>query len=87
MTKDYGLPGLRLGYAVARQEIIDSLRRVCPPWNVNIIAQKVGTAVLKNEEYLEQSLLTNTGRQNSSSSMSFPGWVSRCCRQTPTTSW
>ncbi len=56
MTKTYGLPGLRLGYAVARQEIIDILRRVCQPWNVNIIAQKVGTAVLENGEYLEQSL-------------------------------
>lgn len=56
MTKDYGLCGLRLGYAVTHQEIVDSLRRVCPPWNVNIIAQKVGAAVLGNGEYLEQSL-------------------------------
>ncbi|MFC1970494.1 pyridoxal phosphate-dependent aminotransferase [Chloroflexota bacterium] len=57
MTKDFGLPGLRLGYTVAHRDIIDSLRRVCPPWNVNIIAQKVGAAVLHNMEYLEQSLL------------------------------
>jgi histidinol-phosphate aminotransferase len=56
MTKDYGLPGLRLGYAVARHEIIDSLRSVLPPWNVNAIAQKVGIAVLEQEEYLRQSL-------------------------------
>ncbi len=57
MTKDYGLPGLRLGYAVACREIIDSLRQVCPPWNVNTVAQEVGKAVLQNEEYLEQSQL------------------------------
>ena len=56
MTKDYGLPGLRLGYAVARREIIDSLRPVLPPWNVNAIAQKVGVDVLEKEEYLRQSL-------------------------------
>jgi histidinol-phosphate aminotransferase len=56
MTKDYGLPGLRLGYAVARREIIDCLRPALPPWNVNSIAQKVGTAVLEQEEYLRQSL-------------------------------
>jgi histidinol-phosphate aminotransferase len=56
MTKDYGMPGLRLGYAVARQEITDSLRTLCPPWNVNIIAQKVGMAVLGNDEYIEKSL-------------------------------
>ena len=60
MTKDYGLPGLRLGYAVARKGIIDSLRQVCPPWNVNIIAQKVGAAVLENAAYLEQSQLKIT---------------------------
>ncbi len=57
MTKDYGLPGLRLGYAVARREIIDSLRLVLPPWNVNVIAQEIGTAVLKQEEYLRESLV------------------------------
>jgi histidinol-phosphate aminotransferase len=56
MTKDYGMPGLRLGYTVARQEIIKNLRRVRPPWNVNIIAQTVGTAVLENREYLDWSL-------------------------------
>jgi histidinol-phosphate aminotransferase len=56
MTKDYGLPGLRLGYAAARREIIDGLRLVVPPWNVNIIAQEAGIAVMGQEEYLRQSL-------------------------------
>ena len=56
MTKAYGIPGLRLGYAVANKETIDSLRRVCPPWNVNIVAQQAGAAVLKKEKYLRQSL-------------------------------
>lgn len=56
MTKDYGLPGLRLGYAVARREIINSLRPALPPWNVNTIAQGVGIAVLEQEAYLKESL-------------------------------
>jgi len=56
MTKDYGLPGLRLGYAVTRREIIDSLRLALPPWNVNAIAQKVGIFVMEKDEYLRQSL-------------------------------
>jgi len=55
MTKDYGLAGLRLGYAVASRDITDSLRRVLPPWNVNTIAQKAGVIALGNEEYLRQS--------------------------------
>ncbi|HUU64928.1 MAG TPA: histidinol-phosphate transaminase, partial [Dehalococcoidales bacterium] len=55
MTKDYGLAGLRLGYTVTSREITDSLRRVCPPWNVNVIAQKVGAVVLEDVDYLEQT--------------------------------
>lgn len=56
MTKDYGLPGLRLGYAVANKEIIDSLRPALPPWNVNAAAQQAGIAVLEKEAYLRESL-------------------------------
>lgn len=54
MTKDYGLAGLRLGYAIANREIIDALRRVRLPWNVNIMAQKAGIIALENTDYLEQ---------------------------------
>jgi histidinol-phosphate aminotransferase len=56
MTKDYGLPGLRLGYAVSRRELIDNLRLVTPPWNVNVVAQESGIAALKQQEYLKKSL-------------------------------
>ena len=55
MTKDYALAGLRLGYAVAKPEIINNLRRVRPPWNVNIIAQKAGAIALEDADYLERS--------------------------------
>ncbi|MBI4331335.1 MAG: histidinol-phosphate aminotransferase family protein [Chloroflexi bacterium] len=54
MTKDYGLAGLRLGYALGSEGIISNLRRVCPPWNVNSIAQKAGIIVLAEEEYLRR---------------------------------
>ncbi len=53
MTKDYALAGLRLGYAIANEEIINALRRVRPPWNVNAIAQKAGVIVLEDAGYLE----------------------------------
>jgi len=56
MTKDYGMPGLRLGYAVAHREIIGALRRVMPPWSVNSAALAVGAAVLEKDGYLAESL-------------------------------
>lgn len=54
MTKDYALAGLRLGYAITNKEIIDTLRRVCPPWNVNAVAQKAGIIALEDVDYLER---------------------------------
>ena len=54
MTKDYALAGLRLGYAIAGEEIINTLRRVRPPWNVNVVAQKAGVVALDQVDYLEQ---------------------------------
>lgn len=57
MTKDYGLPGLRLGYAAADREIVDTLRAVMPPWSVNVIAQEAGKAVLGQDNYLQETLV------------------------------
>lgn len=56
MTKDYAIAGLRLGYAVANRTIIEVLRRVSQPWNVNAAAQRAGIAVLQNDKALERSL-------------------------------
>jgi histidinol-phosphate/aromatic aminotransferase/cobyric acid decarboxylase-like protein len=56
MTKDYALAGLRLGYAVSHEDVIDALERVRPPWSVNSMAQAAGVAVLADEEHLQSSL-------------------------------
>lgn len=55
MTKDYGMAGLRLGYAVADTGVISTLRRICPPWNVNAVAQEAGRQALRDDEYLEET--------------------------------
>ncbi|UCC17620.1 MAG: aminotransferase class I/II-fold pyridoxal phosphate-dependent enzyme, partial [Dehalococcoidales bacterium] len=55
MTKEYALAGLRLGFTLAGEEIISVLSRICPPWNVNSIAQKAGVLALQSKEYLEKS--------------------------------
>lgn len=55
MTKDYGLAGLRLGYAVAHPDVIRMLRKVCPPWNVNAVAQAAGVFAVGATEYVEES--------------------------------
>lgn len=52
-TKIYGMPGLRLGYAVsADRELLERIRQQIQPWNTSIPAQLAGIAALKDREYL-----------------------------------
>src|SRR5215471_7168912 len=39
LSASMGLPGLRLGYAVANPELAGRLRAVLPPWSVSAVAQ------------------------------------------------
>ena len=56
MTKDHGLAGLRLGYAVGSPTLVEALRRVQPPWSVNALAQAAGVAALRDPVYYERSM-------------------------------
>ncbi len=65
LTKDYGLAGLRLGYAVASRDIVAAIKKVLPPWNVNSMAQQAGIAALTNNGYLErQTARIQAGKQH-----------------------
>lgn len=55
MTKDYCIPGLRLGYALASPEIIRNLSKVRPPWNVNDPAQRAGVAALEESAHIKKA--------------------------------
>ncbi len=52
-TKIFGLTGLRVGYGIANEEIIDVLSCAKIPWNVNCLAQAAAVAALKDEEHLQ----------------------------------
>ena len=54
-TKNWAIPGLRLGFAVAVRAAAERLRRALPPWSVNSLAQAVGCAALADVAYLERS--------------------------------
>lgn len=51
LTKFYGFPGLRLGYLVACESIINSLLRFKEPWTVNAFAQVAGYAAINDKEF------------------------------------
>jgi len=52
-TKIFGLTGLRIGYGIASEEIINVLLCAKIPWNVNCLAQAAAVAALKDEEHLQ----------------------------------
>ncbi len=52
-SKAYGLAGMRIGYALADQELIDYLNRIRGPFNINSLAQKAAVTALESESHLE----------------------------------
>ncbi len=54
-SKVYGLAGLRIGYAVARPEIIAALEQVREPFNVNSLAQAAALAALQDTDHVRKS--------------------------------
>ena len=55
LTKSFGFPGLRIGYAAANSQIINILQKIKIPWSVNILAQKSAQIAIKNKSYLRKS--------------------------------
>jgi histidinol-phosphate aminotransferase len=58
-SKIYGLAGLRIGYGISTEEIIDYLNRVRPPFNANSFAQKAALAALGDDEHVAKSRTVN----------------------------
>lgn len=54
LTKDHALAGLRIGFAIGNPGIIEVLRRVTPPWNVNAPAQHAALLALREPAYVAQ---------------------------------
>lgn len=52
-SKAYGLAGLRVGYAVAPENIAEALRKVCIPFSVNSLAQVAALASLEAGDELK----------------------------------
>jgi len=55
MTKLFAIPGLRLGYLVAHQNLTERLNQYKEPWTVNIFAQIAGEMLLDETDYLQRT--------------------------------
>lgn len=52
-SKSFGIAGLRIGYAVACPEVIETLKRIFNPKSVNALGQIAAEAALSDREYLD----------------------------------
>ncbi len=58
LSKSHGLAGLRVGFGIADNAIIEALNRIKPPFNVNLLAQRAGIAALDDTTFLKDTLNT-----------------------------
>jgi histidinol-phosphate aminotransferase len=55
-SKAYGLGGLRVGYGIARENIIEAMMKLRPPFNITNISLAAAIAALDENEFIETSI-------------------------------
>ena len=55
LTKFFHLSGARIGYVIADEKIIDTLKKFQPTWSVNAIAQELAYKFLNDKEFYSAS--------------------------------
>ena len=63
-SKAYGLAGIRLGACYADSEIIELLKKVKMPYNVNVLTQQTALQYLENEKVTEQEIVEIISSRN-----------------------
>jgi histidinol-phosphate aminotransferase len=56
VSKSYCLAGVRLGYAIGREDLIQEMFKVKDPFNVNCLTQAVVAAALEDQEYFRKNI-------------------------------
>jgi len=58
VTKFYGMPGIRLGYGIAAEKLVDMLQVDRQPWSINTLAGFATLAAFKDKEFIENTKRT-----------------------------
>jgi histidinol-phosphate aminotransferase len=58
-SKIYGLASLRIGYTIAREEILTNIDKIRNPFNVNTMAQIAAKAALQDQDFVAKSYMVN----------------------------
>ncbi len=55
VTKFYGMPGIRFGYGIAAESLIENLETTRQPWSINTLAGFATLAAFSDKEFIENS--------------------------------
>lgn len=55
LTKFYSMPGVRLGYAIARPETLQRWQTWRDPWSVNVLAAAAGIAAIQDTDFQQRT--------------------------------
>ena len=58
VTKFYGMPGIRFGYGIAAENLVEELQTVRQPWSINSLAGFATLAAFKDTEFIENTKRT-----------------------------
>lgn len=74
LTKDFAVPGLRIGYAVGAAHLLSTLRRLRMPWSVNALAIEAAGYLLEHaDDYKINAALLHDGALEIAASFSEMG--------------
>lgn len=59
-SKAYGLGGMRVGYGIARSELICELGKMRPPFNISSLSLAAAITALKQDDFIKDSLELHT---------------------------
>jgi threonine-phosphate decarboxylase len=55
LTKFFALPGLRIGYGIGNEKLLERMKAYQEYWSVNLLAQAAGVAALQDKEYIRRT--------------------------------
>lgn len=58
-SKAYGLGGMRVGYGIARSDIIGALYKVRPPFNITTLSLEAASVALEDEPFVQECIADN----------------------------
>lgn len=58
-SKAYALGGMRVGYGIANEDIIQTLRKLRPPFNITTLSLEAAIVALKHEEFVDRCIDKN----------------------------